>query len=430
MRRPERCGHTAHRAAARWQMSIVVCKCHLPPIFANCWSEGASNRVWKAHGNVWTWCVTNFQGLLRNRCRCMSTEIQFCVWDKCILIQYRIQKWMKQFRDSQKTNKYAEQFGIDGKPRKMESKMFHDPHRWRNPKRSGNSTKESATNWRKSHLHFEIQWHCLDKWKKFFKIIFVTLVIGAQLSRVLKLKKVCVRDASCAYKKEFCFHQLSKMSIDVLLEICVFGCAQILRVSLVQKRTFQKSFLRNCNSFDNVRSSVHVTHQIKNYVLYFFHLSRQISQCQHDLHFDIAFRESPHCIMHPNPTWETNFSSLMPNHQLRFRHHSLNLVADLLDVGSVRIDKKVGLMFSGFHDQRVLHVIIFDLIGVCWFLDTCLIIGLLLSVIILIVVSFPPEDDSEFAKSFKVMNVRKQSCQFCWMFQSISCLSEKIVQLP
>ena len=45
----------------------------------------------------------------------------------------------------------------------------------------------------------------------------------------------------------------------------------------------------------------------------FLHLSRQVSQCQHDLHFDIAFRESPHCMIHPNPAWETDFSSLMPN---------------------------------------------------------------------------------------------------------------------
>ena len=53
--------------------------------------------------------------------------------------------------------------------------------------------------------------------------------------------------------------------------------------------------------------------QFHSHLSYF---AQSISRCLNDLNFDFAFRNSPGCMIHPNPASETRSRSLIPNSPL------------------------------------------------------------------------------------------------------------------
>ena len=56
--------------------------------------------------------------------KCMSTQIQSCVCERCIVIQKRMKKWKSQIKAFQQSNEYAELSGIDGQPIEFEWNIF------------------------------------------------------------------------------------------------------------------------------------------------------------------------------------------------------------------------------------------------------------------------------------------------------------------
>ena len=58
--------------------------------------------------------------------KCMSTQIQSCVWESCIVIQKRMKKRKDQISVFQQDKEYAELSGIDGEPIEFEWNISQD----------------------------------------------------------------------------------------------------------------------------------------------------------------------------------------------------------------------------------------------------------------------------------------------------------------
>ena len=88
---------------------------------------------------------------------CMSTQIQSCVWERCIVIQKRMKRWTSRSQELHQSYEYSELSGTDGELIEFEWNVSKDSDRFRlDSGRSGGSTNKSRTSWGKNSTHSDV----------------------------------------------------------------------------------------------------------------------------------------------------------------------------------------------------------------------------------------------------------------------------------